>query len=132
MTRKQHYLRLWRKADAILQQPGNPCDIQVIDGDVTCHMSRKHDWVKHNVLCCSGCVHHGKDGCQVKSLWCKLGWCFGERAQIEGMKVEDHPVFIAIRDLRAEAVALGLPMYARASMERNFEIQASYHLSEGE
>ena len=59
-------------------------------------------------------------------MWCKLGWCFGAKPHIEEMKVEDHPVFVAISQLRQEAVALGVPMYSRASMKRNFEVEKLY------
>lgn len=121
---KAHYLRLYKEADDILKAPGNPCDIKMIDGAPTCHMSRltnNDPGYASPTLCCAGCEHHDPEvGCTVESLACKLGWCYSTRTAIEGMSVTDHPVFLKIRAIRHEAYQLGVPMVFRGSVDETF------------
>src|SRR5689334_7683415 len=101
---KSHYLRLWHEADKILKQPDNPCKIKPVDnGKFVC--TGQGNWPSVQ-LCCSGCKHHGPTGCTVKSLGCKLGWCYCASRAITGLAVHSHPTFIAISKLRDEAIAL--------------------------
>lgn len=123
-TLQAHYLRLYKKADDILRGPDNPCQIQMVEGLATCHMSRKagnaRGWASPE-LCCSGCEHHSKEvGCTVESLGCKLGWCFSSESSIEGMSPKDHPTFLKIAEVRSEAWKLGVPMRFRGSFQQNF------------
>lgn len=119
---KAHYLRLYKKADDILKQPNNPCQIQMIDGKATCTISRKNKDYAPETLCCNNCSHHSREkGCLVKALGCKLGWCFSAHNAIVDMNVEDHPMFAAIEAIKREARFLGLPLWGRQSCEEAFK-----------
>ena len=119
---KTKYLILWRKADAILKQPDNPCQIRMENGKATCVVSRRDpSWARPGLLCCEGCKHHSEDGgCQVKCLGCKLSWCLVGSPTINRMELKDHPTFIEIARLRNKAIDMELPLRGRASMEECF------------
>lgn len=121
---KAAYLTFYHKADAILKQPDNPCQIQMLNGLATCVISRRATSTSFpaGTLCCTGCKHLSLTGCTVESLWCKLGWCYGAADSISGMAVSSHPTFIALSALRQEAYALGIPMRSRASVDENFPV----------
>lgn len=121
-ARKIEYLRLWHAADEILRRPDNPCQIKVNEeGKASCTRSRARSRVApDSSLCCGGCPHLGPQGCTIKALDCKLGWCWQGRNHIEGMTVNDHPTFVKIYALRREASKLGL-LYASFRHEPTFE-----------
>lgn len=120
-TLQTHYLRLYKKADLLLSQPGNPCDIQMEGEMATCIMSRQRR-VDSGTLCCTGCSHHSpKVGCTVKALDCKLGWCWVSSDHISVLPFNSHPIFAALRTLRREARELGIPLHGdRRSFEETF------------
>src|SRR5690348_7716831 len=119
---KAHYLRIYKKADEILKQPDNPCQIKMdAEGKVSCTASRSGlREFNSPQLCCAGCKHLGPNGCTEEALWCKLGWCYVNRSSIEGMGMKDHHMFGEIKELRDEARALGVPLYFRSSFEESF------------
>ena len=116
MNAQAQYIRLYKAADEILRQPGNPCNITSNgNGTFNCAYYKNSKY-----LCCDGCKHLGPEGCTVMSLSCKLGWCFIASDAINKMDVNDHPVFQAIAALREEAKKLGLAFYFRASFKEYF------------
>lgn len=122
-TQKAHYLRLYRKADEILKQPDNPCQIKVVDGGkISCSLTRAkgYEEVVGRTWCCARCKHLGPTGCTVESLSCKLGWCYSNEASIVDQPIDSHPTFDKIQEIRSEAKQLGLPMWHRRSFEENF------------
>ena len=123
---KAQYLAFYKAADEVLKQPGNPCDIRMESGIVTCTVSRTgHKGFPNGSLCCGGCKHlDPQKGCTVQSLSCKLGWCYITRNTIEGMQIADNPMFAALKQIRGEAYASGIPILWRRSLEETFPSKA--------
>lgn len=122
--KKVHYVRLWKKADAILKQPDNPCQIRrdPETGRISCTSTRALQIQATEQLCCAWCEHWGPNGCKVMALGCKLAWCICTYPTITGMKIGDHPTFGKIKELYDEAKELRLPgMYGRESYEQSFK-----------
>lgn len=108
--KKAHYLRLWHKADAILKQPDNPCQIRFDEaGQPSCTASRA-GIIKSSKLCCDNCKHLGPQGCTIKCLGCKLAWCYLADNSILGQEFTSHPTYAKIKVLMDEARELKIPM----------------------
>jgi hypothetical protein len=71
------YDELYKEADRIIKKH-KPCEIKrnFINGEVSCLDSRQDIYYEDKCLCCTDCPHLTKDGCSVKSLPCKLWFCF--------------------------------------------------------
>lgn len=121
-TLQTHYLRLYKKADDLLKQPDNPCAIRrTPEGNISCNLTRTRNIHETPTChCCFGCKHLGPEGCTVKALGCKLGWCYISSPTISGMSLTDHPTFEKLRAIRQEARALRIPEGARNSYEEIF------------
>lgn len=118
MNKQAHYLRIYKNAEEIIKQH-DPCKIEVLeDGRIKCAAGVSYD--KGVSKCCGGCKYMGPEGCTVKSLGCKIGWCYCASDTIQGMTLQDSPAFIEMRELRSEARMLGVPLLCRGSMADSF------------
>src|SRR5258706_3499307 len=84
----------------------NICQIEIIDGKVTCYASRKYPTITpHDKLCCKGCTYHDpKKGCTVRSLGCKLWLCH----ELESEKQVSEHASAHLKTLRGVAASLHL------------------------
>jgi len=74
------YDLIYNKANKLLKQY-NPCNIRIKEsndrlfGKLICnneYMCKRNG----ESLCCSGCKYLGHNGCTIKCLECKVGWCW--------------------------------------------------------
>jgi|LSPZ01.1.fsa_nt_gi hypothetical protein len=102
-TKKELYLQLYDKADK-LQKELDFCKWE----NGKCFRGRS---------CCSTCLHVTENGCSIKNLVCKLWRC-------SNIKLDENNIN-KIKEIFFEAKKLGLPLYARASIDEmlleNFE-----------
>lgn len=122
--KKKKYIQACNLLDYV-NQKANFCNIRKTDCGIECNGIMKH---KTDQLCCIECVHLGESGCKVKSLGCKLYFCFfGSKPSAyiplteEQKKHESR--FVALRELIIRfMVSNKVPIYAnRMSMKESFE-----------
>lgn len=89
----------------------NPCEIQIVDGRVSCYSSRSESELDGE-LCCGGCRHLGAEGCTVKALACKLWLCRDVQKTEKGEMARKELI-----ELEREAYRHNVPMPFRSPME---------------
>jgi len=103
--RIQMYDVIYKEADALIKK-ANPCKFK----DGKCAEARRtgkpvYFGAPH---CCGACRYHGKNGCRVKSLGCKLWTCSRFRL--------DYPeLCIKLDELQKLAYTLDIYLYIRQS-----------------
>lgn len=125
-TKKKKYLQICRILDEIERQ-SNFCNIHIANGKTTCNGNFSH----RDKLCCEGCHNLTKNGCRVKSIFCKLSYCYIDTGPIYCGLIKTEKQSIAAlrrskvaRIIREYVEKHDIPMYpVRASMSAQFKIQ---------
>ena len=125
-TKKKKYLQICRILDEI-EKRYNFCNIHIVNGETTCNgvFSRR------DKLCCNECHNLTKNGCGVKSISCKMSYCYIDAGPIYCGLVKTKKQDIAAdrrrklaRLIREYVKKHDIPMYQlRASMSAQFKIQ---------
>jgi len=98
----------------------NPCKADIKDGYFTC--VRCPDPREGNG-CCGGCKHF-KDGCTVKSLFCKMWLC---REALAAMSDEDMKYWAEdVQNAEKARLQAEIPMLFRSSKEETFNDSCEY------
>lgn len=121
--KKKKYIQACNLLDYV-NQKANFCNIRKTDCGIGCNSIMKY---KTDQLCCDGCLHLGESGCKVKSLGCKLYFCFfGSRPsafiELTEEQKKHESRFVALRELIIRfMVSNNVPIYAdRMSMKESF------------
>lgn len=86
MTKEERYDDLYQKAEDLMAKY-NPC--HSLEGKC-----RGDYWYSSDSFCCSRCKYLTKEGCSVKSLFCKLWTCWKtEHFHSREFKIEQHKLF---------------------------------------
>lgn len=111
---KQAYLSLYAEAEEVFRQYENPCDIKSLpDGSIQCQ--RGISPVKGVAYCCRGCEHATPTGCSIKSLGCKLYWCYSGDTKTKPDLADgtNRPIYTQITRLRQKAIENNIPLTIR-------------------
>lgn len=120
--KKKKYIQACNLLDYI-NQKANFCNIRTINCSLVCN----GQFDKTNELCCSDCIYLSEKGCKIKSIGCKLYFCFfGLKPSTfinlnEQQKIYEKQ-FIALRNFIINfMIENEIPIHAqRMSMKDNF------------
>ena len=127
--KKRKYIQMCNMLDAVTKEANfcniqkNKCDTFKCAGKLT----------KTKCLCCSDCSYLDENGCTVKSLVCKLHFCYFEntssvRRRLTKLCIDDHQLMMVDRFIRLRELCLDfitehdIPYYEeRLSMKDTFK-----------